>query len=73
MAIIYCGLKPGIYDTAPEFVFTDLKRAASPAVFCLAAFPCLQLFEMGQNIIPTPAGIAKLTPVIKILRLAAHV
>ena len=41
--------------------------------FVGAAFVVLRLAEIGEDVVETPAGIAKLSPVIEVLRLSADV
>ncbi len=44
------------------------------AVKCVAAaFPILGLLEIGQYIVPRPAAVAELAPMVEILRLAADI
>ena len=40
---------------------------------CVAALPSFGPFEIGQNIFPSPAGVAQLSPMVEIFRLPAHI
>src|SRR5271167_4451760 len=49
------------------------ERTPPAANLGRAALPVLSLFEEGQDLVPAPAAIAELRPVIEILGLAAHI
>src|SRR5262249_2911897 len=49
------------------------ERAAPTPNFALAALPVLRLLEEREDIVPAPAAIAELRPVVVILGLAADV
>src|ERR1700758_454079 len=53
--------------------FRGKERTATAANLGLAALPVLGLFEEGQDLVPAPAAIAELRPVVEILGLAAHI
>ena len=49
------------------------QRAALAAPFIGLALPILGLLEIGQDVVPRPAAIAELRPMVEILGLAAHI
>ncbi len=49
------------------------ERAALAAPFIRLAFPILGLFEIGQHVVPRPAAVAELRPMVEILGLAADI
>src|SRR5712691_7721986 len=49
------------------------ERTAPAANLGLAALPVLGLFKEGQDLVPAPAAIAKLGPVVEILGLTADI
>ena len=49
------------------------QRAALAVHRVLLALPVLRLAEERQHVVPGPAAIAELAPVVEILRLAAHI
>src|SRR5207302_5426257 len=50
----------------------DLERAAAAAQLVSAAAIALDILEHRQHVVPAPAAIAELRPVVVVLRLAAH-
>ena len=49
------------------------QKAGAAVQFAVLALPALGLLEIGQHVVPAPAAIAELRPMIEILGLAADV
>src|SRR5690349_17100142 len=49
------------------------QRAGRAMQFAVLALPALGLLEIGQYIVPAPAAIAELRPVVEIFGLAADI
>ena len=67
------GLAPGIQDLPVDPTFLDAQFAAGAVVFVGAVLVVLAPTEHGQDIVPGPATVAELRPVVVVARLAAHV
>ena len=70
-------LLPGLdHRVAQERLVGGVRSQQRPALAVkrvLPALPALGLFEIGQHIVPRPAAIAELPPMVEILGLAADI
>ena len=73
IAALHCRFHIGHGERMPVAQVRDAKRAAGAVEFVGAAFVVFRLAEIGQHVGKTPAGIAELPPIVKILRLAADI
>src|SRR5882672_214800 len=67
------GVAHGVEDRPMQALFLDAPLAAAAVTVVGAVHEVLVLLEIGQHIVPAPAGIAELAPVIVVAGLAAHV
>ena len=67
------GVAKGLEDVPAQPLARDLPLAAGAVQRALAAEAVLGAAEVGQHVVPAPAGIAELAPVVVVRRLAAHV
>ena len=61
-----------VVERAALVAVGDLQRAAAAAQFVRAARIAFDAPENRQHVVPAPAAVAQLRPVIVVLRLAAH-
>src|SRR5206468_1977849 len=66
------GFDEAIVERAALIDIGDLERAAAPAQLIRAAAIALDLTEHGQHVMPAPAAIAELRPMVIVLPLSAH-
>src|SRR6185295_16127699 len=67
-----CGLEQAVVERAALVDFVDLQRARAAADLIRAATIALHAAEDRQHVLPAPAAIAELRPVVVVLPLAAH-
>src|SRR3546814_10999896 len=63
----------GIEDLPRQALRLDAPLAAAAVAFVAALVVVLRALEVGQDLVPAPAGVAELAPEIIVARLAAHV
>src|SRR3546814_8756166 len=63
----------GIEDLPRQALRLDAPLAAAAVAFVAALVVVLRALEVGQDLVPDPAGVAELAPEIIVARLAAHV
>jgi hypothetical protein len=77
LVIFETDLDPGLDDlVAQQRLVGGARGQHRPALaveFVGLAFPVLGLLEIGQHVVPRPATIAELGPVVEILGLAADI
>lgn len=73
IARLLCGLDPGVADRMGVARIGDSQRPVAPAKRIRPALVALGALEIGQYIVPAPAGIAHLPPAVEIFGLATHV
>src|SRR5262245_48555393 len=73
IAALHRRLDIGHRERMPVAKVGNRKQPAGAMEFVGAAFVILRLAEIRQNVVKTPAGIAKLPPMVEVLRLAADI
>src|SRR3546814_16673387 len=63
----------GIEDLPRQALRLDAPLAAAAVAFVAALVVVLRALEVGQDLVPAPAGFAELAPEIIVARIAAHV
>ena len=72
-ATILCRITPGVQDLPVDPAFLDAQFTASAVVLICAVLVVFGSPEHWQDIVPRPAAVAELRPVIIIAVLSAHV
>ena len=72
-ADLRCRLAKGIEDLPTDARLLDAPLAAGAVRLVGAGREILAALEVGQHVVPRPAGVAELAPLVVVARLAAHV